>query len=146
MAWPTGMLSITLEQIDRRALEIKRYCTDVRNRAAAGNIPSTTFIDLFITLRKDRVIIAAAAAVPGIIAYAQAQKSNGTLDAVVEFNAMLTAIDNVTAAINNACPKDGSNFLLLRTLGADGPIDRQFTPGQTAALRGVLDTLIAAIN
>jgi hypothetical protein len=146
MAYPTGMLSLTLEDIDRRAVSVKGYCQRAKDTLAAGNSPATTILDLFVRLRQDRAAFAAAANVPGIAAYAQAQKDDAQLDLAAEFVAMLTAIDGVTTWIANNFPKDGNGFLLAQTLEANGPVDRQFTPAQTAGLRTQLDTILATIS
>lgn len=145
MAYPTGMLSLVLEDIDRRAVSVKTYATQVRTEAAAGNIPSSRILDLFINLRQERGLLATAAATPGIAQFARDQKNNQSLDVVAEFNAMLAAIDGTTTWINTNFPKDGGGFLLERTLGVNSPIDRTFTPAQTAGLRTQLDSLIATI-
>ena len=146
MAYPTGMLAFVLESIDRTAASTKVNCQNVRNEAAAGNIPSSRILNLFIELRQNRVQLAAAAGTSGIGAYAQAAKNLPGLDVVAEFTAMLAAFDAVTAWINANFPKDGSGFLLAQTLGADSPVDRMFSPAQTAGFRTALDSLIATIT
>lgn len=145
MAYPTGLLSIVLEDIDRRAAGIKLYVSQVKAEAAAGNIPSTRILDVFINLKQERVALAAATSTAGLPAYAQAQKNQPGLDVVAEFNAMTAAIDGVTSWIVNNFPKDAGGILLERTWGASSPVDRTFTPTQTAGFRTVLDTLIATI-
>lgn len=146
MAWPTGTLSITLEDVDRRASAVKQYATQSRDRMAAGNVPSTLIFDLFIRLKNDRAALASAATVPGIANYAQAQKGDTQFDVAAEFNNLLATIDGVTAWISANFPKDSNGYLLAQTWGAEGPVDRQFSSATTAGLRSVLDTLIATIN
>ena len=145
MAYPTGMLSLTLEEIDRRAVDVKGYCTRTRDTLGAGNTPATTIFDLFIRLKSDRAAFAAATSVSGLAAYARAQKNDENLDVVTEFGEMLAAIDDVTAWISTNFPKDANGYLLAQTWGASGPVDRTFTPAATAGLRTQLDALIATI-
>lgn len=146
MAYPTGMLSITLEDIDRRMVGVKLYAAQVRAELLAGNVSSSRILDLVVNLRQERLALVTAASVQGIGAYAQAQKNNGTLDVVAEFNAVIAAIDSVTSWIGTNFPKDGSGFLLAQTMTADGPLDRQFAPAVTSGLASQLANLVATIN
>lgn len=145
MAYPTGMLSITLEDVDRRALAVKTACQSARTASAAGNINGSDVIAMYNFLKAQRAGLAAASTVPGLGAYAQAQKNSPGLDVVVAFNDMLAAIDGVTTWITTNYPKDVNGFLLERTWGANGPVDRQFTSVQTVGYRTALDSLIATI-
>jgi hypothetical protein len=148
MAYPasTSLPARTLDQIDHRALQMKNQQQNVRNQMAAGNVPSTTIIDIYIRLRIERAAFTAAAAVPGLVQYARDQKNNQSLNVVTEFNAMIAAIDAVTNWISTNFPKDGGGFILAATLGPEGPVYRQFTPAQTAGLRTALDALIATVS
>ena len=139
------MLSIVLEDVDRRALSVKVQCQTIRTAAAAGNINSSDIVSIFNFLKTQRAGLAAASSTPGLGAYAQAQKNSPSLDVVAEFTGMLAAIDGVTAWIITNYPKDANGFLLERTWGANSPIDRVFTPAQTAGFRTALDSLIATI-
>lgn len=146
MAYPTISLRDALSDVDRSAKRVKAFCQARRAEMAAGNVVSTTIFEVFIQLRQERAIMAAAAATPGIGPYAQAEKNNPTLDVVAEFTAMTGAIDGCIAWINTNFPKQGgSGYLLAQTLGPEGPVDRQFTPAETAGLRTQLDAVIAAI-
>lgn len=146
MAYPTGMLSFVLEDIDRTIAEVKRDCQAVKAESLAGTVPSARILGLFINLRQNRAQLATAAATPGIGAYAQAQKNQPALDVVAEFNSVIAAMDGVTAWINTNFPKDGSGFLLAQTLGANSPLDRTFTTAALANFRTQLDSLIATIS
>lgn len=146
MAYPTGMLSLTLEDIDRRLLRIKAQLQNLRTSAAAGNTAATIVMDLYRTLRVERAMLVTAAGMSGLAAYAQAQKNNPQLDVAAEFTAVIAAMDNVTTWLTTNFPKDGSGYLLAQTWGPDGPVDRQFTPAETATFRTQLDGLIATIN
>lgn len=146
MAYPTGMLSFVLEHIDRRIADVKRNATNVRNEANSGDIPSSRILTLLVNLRQDRTSLVAAAATPGIGAYAQQIKNNPTLDVVAEFNSVIASLDQVVAWIVANFPQDGQGFLLAQTLGPAGPVDRMFTPAQTSGLRTQLDSLIITIE
>lgn len=148
MAYPasTSVPAQTLDAVDRLALNLKAFCQRRKAEMAAGNVPSTTIFDVVINLRSARSQLQAAASVPGIAAYAQAQKGNPSLDIVAEFTAMVNAIDGVVSWVVANFPKDGTGtYLLAQTMGAEGPVDRQFSPAQTAGLRTALDSVINAI-
>jgi hypothetical protein len=146
MAYPTGMLSLVLEDLDTQVMALKGDCVQVRNAAAADNTSSSTILRVFTHLRVYRAKLSALSSTPGLADYARAQKNAPGLDVVAEFNALMAAIDGVTGWIAVNFPTDGGGFLLERTLGANGPVERQFTPAQTAGFRTQLDTVIAAIT
>jgi hypothetical protein len=146
MAYKTGLLAITLNNVDETMLQVKGYVQNFRTASLAGPVGASSILDLYSRLRTNRQELATLAAVPGLAAYAREQKNDENFDIVVEFNAVLAAIDGVTAWINTNFPKDGSGFLLAQTLGANAPADRQFTTAALAVLRTQLDTIIAAIN
>lgn len=145
MAYPTGILSFVLEQIDGRIIAIKKQCQGLRADAAAGSVASGRILSLFQYLRAERVALPSLAATPGLAAYAQQQKNNAQLDVVSEFNALMATIDGVTSWISTNFPKDAGGALLERTLGTDGPTEVLFSPSQTAGFRTQLDAVIAAI-
>jgi hypothetical protein len=148
MAYPTNTLGLVLDDTDRRVVGLKQYCAALRGLAAAGNVTSSQILDLMVGLHQDRVALAAAAATPGIGPYAQAQKNAPGLDIAAEFNNLLAGIDGAISWITANFPKDANGFLLAQNFGGPGgtPLDRQFTPAQTAGLRTALDSLTALIN
>lgn len=145
MAYPTGVLSVVLEDIDRRIINLKTYAQTHRAALAAGNTDSARIIGVFRNLRTERAALTQAASTPGLAPFARDQKNNQTLDVVAEFNALVAAIDGVTGWIETNFPKDANGFLLGWSLNAGSVVERQFTPAQTAGLRTQLETLIAAI-
>ena len=148
MAYPTGMLSFVLENIDREMAGIKLTCQQVKAESIAGSIPSSRIWTLFINLRQSRQELVAAGSTPGIAEFARAQKNMPALDVVAEFTSVLAALDGVTAWVGTNFPKvtDGNGtWLLAQSLGADSPVDRMFTTAQLATFRTVLDGLIATI-
>src|SRR4051812_33597356 len=100
MAYPTGMLSFVLEGIDSRALKVKTYCQSLRTASAAGPVQTGQILGVYQSLRQDRAALVSASTTPGLVQYARDQKNNQSLDVVVEFNAMVAAIDQVTAWID----------------------------------------------
>lgn len=146
MAYPTGVLSQTLDQIDARIIALKKQVQALRTDAAAGAVASGRIISLFQYLRSERAYLATVGSTPGLAAYAQQQKNNAQLDVVTEFTALLATLDGVTGWISANFPKAQTGELLERTLGADGPIEATFTVAQTAGLRAQLDAVIGAIT
>lgn len=150
MAFPasSGALSDVLERACRVALSMKAQAQRARDRMAVGNVPSSTILDMDIVLRGFKTELQDAAATPGIVDYAQGQLGDGTLDVAAEFSAMIAGIDDTVAWIRASFPVgsgQAAGYLLARTWGADGPVDRQFTPTQTEGLRTQLDALIATV-
>jgi hypothetical protein len=146
MAYPTGMLSFILEDIDRRASAVKLLAQQISSECAAGNVPSTRILDSYIRFKQERAQLATSASTPGLTQFARDQKNNQTLDVVVEFNAMIAAMDGITAWIETNYPKDVGGFLLAKQFSNGTIIDRMFTPAQTAGFQTQLNSLIATIN
>lgn len=145
MAYPIGLLSIVLEDIDRTAAAFKAYLQARISQSAAGNISASTAIDVYIRSAQIHSQLTEAASTPGLAAYAQSQKNSESIDVVAEFVAMQTAIAAIKSWIAAALPKQG-DYLLLQTLGANGPIDRQFTPAETSGLRTVMQAAMDTIG
>ena len=145
MTYPTGLLALTLEDIDRRAVDLKLFCQSLSSELGTIGASSTRILAAFIYLRETRKQLAALSAAPGLAAYAQAQKNDASLDVVAAFNGMLSALDNATNWIAANFPKDGSGFLLARTLGADGPVDRVFPVAQLGTFKAQIDAVVASI-
>ena len=145
MAYPTGMLSLVLEGIDQRIVGLKSYTQKLSAQAAAGSVTSTRILNSYGDLKGIRADLVLAAATAGLVEYARAQKNNGTLDVVAEFNALIAQIDTTVQWIADTFPKDGNGYLLAQTLGAIGPTDRLFTSAQTGGFRTQLDAIVALI-
>ena len=146
MAYPTGLLSIVLEDIDRRLTRLKSQVQLVRTASAASDLASARIFDLFRQLKQERTGLSTAGATSGLAQYARDQKTPFAGDVVAEFTAVIAAIDGVTDWILANFPTDGSGFLLAQTWGPSGPVDRLFTPAALAGFRAQLDTLLATIN
>jgi len=149
MAYPTGMLSLTLEDVDREMVKLKGYATRQKDRLNTNPITATVVLDIYAKLNAVKSLFEAAASVPGIVGYARDQKDDQTLNLVTEFNVVVAAIDAVIAQIATDIPtanQGGTDYLLVQTLGALIPEWRDFTPVQLATTRGLLQAIIDAIN
>lgn len=111
------------------------------------SLSSTDILSYSATMASAKDILQSAAATEGIAAYAQEQIDDVTIDIVAEFTAMMAQITATIDWVVANFPKDGSGFLLAKTLMSNGRTqDRQFNPAQTATLRTALDALIATID
>ena len=149
MVYPTSSLDRAIEDADRLAIQVKGFATRERDRMVAGNVAATSLIDMAIRIRQARVQLATIAAMPGIGDRAKEIKGDTNLDVGAEFNAMLAAMDAVVLWVRNNFPTanvGGTLYLARETWGSEGPVDRQFSSAQTAALCTELDNLIATIN
>lgn len=145
MAYPTGMLSLTLEDIDRRILRLKASAQQARTAAVTANVAGPRILDLWSLLKGERAELVRVAAIPGLAQFARDQKNNQTLDVVAEFNLVIGAIDGTTAWIQANFPNT-TGFLLAQTFGASTLSDREFAPAQLTGYVAQLDALIATIN
>jgi hypothetical protein len=145
MAYPVGLLSLTLEDIDRTMLSVRTFAERLRVELI-GDTTSQRIVECYAVMRGWRNTIATLGATPGIVAYAQAQKGNGTIDISAEATAVLSAIDTVTTWIATNYPRDGSGYLLDRQIVGDAFTYRVFSPATTAGLRTVLQSLANTIT
>lgn len=150
MAFPasTGVLSKILGDTCAQALNMKQYAANIRDDAAAGDIPARQVIGIDGDLHRYRQVFAEAGAKPGILEVAREEFNDPALDITVEWNAMMAAIDDVRAWVRANFPtanQGGTPYLAAQAWGANGPVDRLFTPAQTAGLRAQLDALIATV-
>jgi hypothetical protein len=127
MAFPSssgtvkGNLSGAWDMARDIAGHIKMRAVNLRSASVAGAITSDTMLVYIANLAEWRTSLIAISQLPGMV---------------------------VSWVVTNF-PKDGSGFLLAKTFNADNSgrtVDRTFSAAQTAGLRTVLDTLIAAIN
>ncbi|MBK8909225.1 MAG: hypothetical protein IPM60_15495 [Rhodospirillales bacterium] len=148
MAYPasTQALADALASVDRTALRLKQFAQDAKALMAAQNVSGNQLLQIMSEMKSALETWATARAIPGIAAYVRDQKGDQALDLVAEVGAMITAAEQVRDAIIAGFPAhDG--YILKDQLGTDGAITvRQFTPAQTAGLRGHLDALIATIG
>lgn len=131
----------------RRAAALKSYCQAANNAMAAGPVSGNAIIDLLQSLKTALDDWAAAKAIPGMQAYAQAEFDDVGLDITAEFTAMETQAQAARDWIVANFPTSAGGFIEKDTLNADGSITVQaFTSGQTAGLQTALAGLIATIG
>lgn len=149
MAFPANTLRLapTLDQVAANMRGIKSFAQDRRAAMLAGNVGANSIIDIWERLKLAKSQLATLVATPGLPAYAQAQYDNESLNLATEYNAVVAAIDAVTANIESTFPKDAGNYLLAAQFNGGGVLTyRQFTPAQMATLAGLLNTLAGTIN
>ena len=115
--------------------------------ALAGNITASQIFQILDNLRSPLALINAAAAVPGIAVYAQAQTSDPAYDVVAEFTATVGVIQAVIDWIVANLPKDAGGFVQAYTIASNG--DRTatvYTPAQTAGLMTQINSIVAQIR
>lgn len=150
MAYPTGMLSLTLEKVDLQVIHLRRFCVAEITAMAAGDVSADRILlRVYGELTGAHTQLTAAKNAPGIAQYAKDQKADQVLDVVAEFNALLSAIQSAIDWVITNFPAAGG-YVQARTLTAGDPIpqQRQFSPAQTAdlrtALQGVVDSITIA--
>ena len=146
MPFPTQreMLSVGLARAQSQADSIKRIAQNNNSRMAAGNISASGLLALLDNLKGAVATFQAVRGLTGIASYATSQLGE---DVTQDFIDMENAATAAATMIITAFPKDGSNYLLIEQIDAQGDrTEREFTPAQTAGLRAALDTLIATID
>ncbi|OGT57385.1 MAG: hypothetical protein A3E01_07090 [Gammaproteobacteria bacterium RIFCSPHIGHO2_12_FULL_63_22] len=150
MSYPasTPSLQSELGTADAQALKIKTMTIALRNASAAGPIGRQQVIEFVGTLSRAISAWNSTASRPGIGAYAQAQKGNGSLDVAAEFTAMVTEATSLRDWIGANFPKDvATGALLIYTVDASGTFtELTFTTAQLAQFRTRADALIATIG
>ena len=148
MAYPTGMLSLTLESVDRLAVSVKSFCENRISLLAAGSVSSETILDIYGRLKNAYTMLGNVASVGGIGAYAQLQKNDGGLDIVAEFTALRAAIGVAANGIVSAFPVSAGGYLEAVTLTTEDviPQQRMFAPASTSGIRTNLQAIVDAID
>lgn len=150
MAWPAtqNTLQTTLAQVSSQALTVANTVTALRDQSAAGVVSRARVVSVIRTIRTAVAIWNAAAAVPGIAAYAREQFSDTGLDVAAAFSAMVTQAEELANWIESAFPKDpGSGAWLIYTVGADGNLtELTFTTAEMAGFRSRADLFLGTIS
>lgn len=146
MAFPTTSepLSRALLSVQDAARTLKSHVQSVKDASAAGPISGNVLVELYLRLVAAKASFDAAAAVPGIAAYARDQFGDEGLDVVAEFTAMSSAITACGTWIATNFPASGG-YILKDQLTASGVSVRSFSTAQTAGLRTQLDALLGTI-
>lgn len=147
MAFPATTLRLapTLDQIAAIMRGVRSFALE-RQAAMSANVKANSVIDIWERMKISKSQLGTLAATPGLSAYAQGQYDDNTLDIVAEYQAVIAAIDAVTANIESTFPKDGSGYLLAAQFNGGALVYREFTPAQLTTLAGLLGTLAGMIN
>lgn len=145
MACKTGSVAFAYDDVRQLATDVKDFCSRTSAAMAGGNTVSTTIFEVLIRARQSIARFNALKNTPGLPAYAQSQNDDPAYDVAAEFTAMLAAVTALASQIESDFPKDANGFLLAQTFGAYGPVDRSFTPVQTASIRTRLNAVVATI-
>ena len=146
MAFRTGLTPA--EGLFQAKTQAKWVKLQAQNGVAllAGTVNATQVFQMIDDLRSWVAYFNQVAAIPGIAAYAQAQYSDATYDVVVEFNAMVAAIQACVDWVVANFPKDAGGFAQAYTMQADGSrTAATFTSAQTSGLAANLNAVVAAI-
>ena len=150
MAYPasTQALAQAVADADRLALQVKYNLQNLVTASAAGATSRTLYVDLLRILTNAITGWTRIAAMPGIAAYVQDQKSDGNLDVVAEFGAMVAAVTDLRSWIFSAFPVDsGSGAALSETITIEGVrTSLTFSSGALATFRTKSNTVIALIG
>ena len=131
------------------ALNLKGVLTTFNAQLAAGNVGYDVILDRLAQIVEAVATWQQVAAIPGIAAYAQAQKADPAYDVAAEFTAMVDAAEDVLAWLSTNVPNGGTPDFFT-----DGPslsptgalVWRQYTPAQTPTFRAVISALTATIG
>lgn len=146
MAFPSATpLATALQGVLAETASIKLFCTNRIATLAAGSQSADYILDIHTKMLKADAALAAAAATPGLAAYASEQFDNVDLDIAAEFTALRAAIQAVRDHVETAVPKDGSGYWLLHQFVNHVVTPRMFAPAATATLRTLLTTVSNAI-
>ena len=145
MTYPTNSLGLALDQVDRLILDTKTQSLQAKAAFEGGSVSASKLIDLAIQFSRAIDSLDLLAATPGLVQFARDQKNDQGLDILVEYNAVKTGMQSVVDWLLANFPTNGG-FLLRETWGPNGPVDRQFTSPETAALSALLGTLAGLIS
>jgi hypothetical protein len=140
-------LKAGLDSAIATAASLQQFVSNARNASAAGNVGRFSILNLSRQLGDGVTSWNAIAALPGIVAYGQAQYGSA-LDIAGEFTAMVNAAAALRDWIIANFPKDvGSGAVLVYTVNASGQLtELQFTSAQLAPFRTQADTFLATIS
>lgn len=139
--------SEAFDRIRRQRIATHDYITQRRAQCAAG-----CSADLVLSIAQHcgdvLRILDAAAATPGLVAFARAQYGDAAYDMVQEYQALRAALVSLRDSIVTLFPQDENGWLLYQKLSADGSITTrqlQSTAPQLAGLLTRLDAVLDAI-
>ena len=135
----------TYTAIRNRATQLKRLAQDSHDLTLDGPVSASAVRQLLDQFILGKAELQAAAQVPGMAEYAQAQEGDPEYDVAAQFTAMINAATAVINWIVNAVPKSGG-YVLHEQWSASGVSVRTFSTNDTAGLRTVLNAFIATVS
>lgn len=151
MTFPTetarSPLWLLFQNAQKAALSVKSTCDRNAALMASANTPASTVLAILSGFKSHRGVFETARTAQGMGDWVKDAYADQAVDIVADFNAMVTALDNVLSWIVTNFPKDANNFILKDTIDAQGNVtERTFTPAQVSQLRTLLTTLSATIG
>lgn len=151
MAFPTEStkraLAFVLNDAQSTAQNLKSHSEIVRVKSVAGTLTASQILDYQMSIKEKLGRFTELQGVTGIGQFAKDQFDDQAFDVVVEFQAMLDAIQTILDWIRTNIPVSANGFVESRKIETDDTITKKtFTSGQTAGFRTELDLLIATID
>ena len=148
MSYPASTLTLAraLASIDGHANKMKTRADNLRAASAAGDTQRRLYVDVLHQIATVLDAWDAAIAVPGLVAYARAEKNNQTLDVVAEFNAMRAALIALRDEVFGSLPVNGGGVVEYAVTVDGDRVPLVFTPAQTANFRTAAAAFIASVD
>lgn len=134
-----------LEHLDFAAIRIADRAQQSASDIAAG-CTVDDLIGILHQLKAARSSILEFRDIPGLRAYAQAQRNDGTYEIITEYSALIALIDDAANTIRTGLPTDPSNYLLAYKLVNDNLAPRNFTALQVAPVILKLQAISDAVT
>lgn len=144
MTYPTNSAALALQQIDSQLLSLRSRAQSAITKLAAGDVSSEYILNVQIDLHRSWQFLENRKSAPGISAYAQDVKGDGTLDVAAEFTAVQAAIVDARDWIENNWPEDSTWKRHFKFVDHEQSFNA-FTSAQTSELRTLLTTLVNTI-
>ncbi len=146
MTFPvSNLLADSLLDAQTVVKRVKRGSQGIHTRSTNGDIISRGIFSYTTMLADSLDELNALKAVPGITQYAKDQFGDQALDIVVEFNAVVAAIQAVIDWVGVYFPANGG-YVQAQSYSGGRLTDRPFTTAQMAAFRTEIQTLIDSIG
>jgi hypothetical protein len=127
------------------AANIQTLCASLQTQIASNVCSSQSIVNAYTYLYSINTQLATIAAVPGIVAYAQAQVNNPSLDIAGAFTAMQNAVLAVTNWIAANFPVSNGYLQCLQISGGN-LVWITFNTAQLSGLASLLTALSATID